>query len=81
MRLVVSAGTLAVVPARRPTRGSGLGAAADMVMFSAGAGAAALDEALDGAARAASSVRAQHLFPRSLLSKWGLGGAPLENQA
>jgi len=40
-----------------------------------------LDEALDGAARAASSVRAQHLFPRSLLSKWGLGGAPLENQA
>jgi len=47
MRFVVSAGTLAVVPARRPTRGSGLGAAADMVMFSAGAGAAALDEALD----------------------------------
>lgn len=39
-----------------------------------------LDEALDGAARAASSVRAQYLFPRSLLSKWGVGGAPLENQ-
>ena len=40
-----------------------------------------LDEALAGAARAASSVRAQYLFPRSLLSKWGVGGAPLENQA
>ena len=40
-----------------------------------------LDEALDGAARAASSVRAQYMFPRSLLSKWGVGGATQENQA
>lgn len=41
----------------------------------------ALDEALEGAARAASSVRAQYMFPRSLLRKWGVGGAPLESQA
>lgn len=41
----------------------------------------ALDEALAGAARAASSVRAQYMFPRSLLRKWGVGGAPLESQA
>lgn len=40
-----------------------------------------LDEALEGAARAASSVRAQYMFPRSLLRKWGIGGAPLESQA
>ncbi len=40
-----------------------------------------LDEALDGAARAASSVRGQYMFPRSLLRKWGVGGEPLENQA
>ena len=41
----------------------------------------ALDEALEGAARAASSVRGQYMFPRSLLRKWGVGGAPLESQA
>jgi len=41
----------------------------------------ALDEALAGAARAASSVRAQYMFPRSLLRKWRVGGAPLESQA
>ncbi|MEQ1728800.1 MAG: hypothetical protein ABL982_10495 [Vicinamibacterales bacterium] len=40
-----------------------------------------LDDALESASRAASSVRAQYQFPRSLLRKWGVGGAPLESQA
>lgn len=40
-----------------------------------------LDEALESAARAASSVRAEYTFPRSLLRKWGVGGAPMESQA
>jgi hypothetical protein len=41
----------------------------------------ALDEALDGAAKAASTVRAQHIFPRSLLRRWMAGASPVESQA
>lgn len=41
----------------------------------------ALDDALEMAARSASSVRGQHTFPRSLLRKWSQGDAPLESQA
>ncbi|HUR35602.1 MAG TPA: hypothetical protein VM032_17485 [Vicinamibacterales bacterium] len=39
-----------------------------------------LDAALDQAARAASAVRGQHLFPRSLLRRWTTS-APVESQA
>jgi hypothetical protein len=38
----------------------------------------ALDAALDAAAQAASSVRGQHMFPRTLLRRWT---APAEIQA
>jgi hypothetical protein len=41
----------------------------------------ALDEALEGAARAASSVRSENVFPRTLLKKWTSGSSPAESQA
>ncbi|MBS1818447.1 MAG: hypothetical protein JSU08_10985 [Acidobacteria bacterium] len=41
----------------------------------------ALDEALDAASRAASSVRGQHMFPRSLFRKWSAAAAPVESRA
>jgi hypothetical protein len=42
---------------------------------------ATLDEALEHAARAASRVRSQHMFPRTLLRRWTMGAAPVESQA
>jgi hypothetical protein len=41
----------------------------------------ALDEALDSASKAASRVRSQHMFPRTLLRRWTAGPAPVESQA
>lgn len=41
----------------------------------------ALDEALESAAKAAASVRSQHVFPRSLLRKFAAGPAPMESHS
>lgn len=41
----------------------------------------ALDDALETASRAASAVRSQHTFPRSLFRKFSPAGAPMESQA
>jgi len=40
-----------------------------------------LDEALESASKAASSVRSQYRFPRTLLRKWTSGSRPVESQA
>lgn len=41
----------------------------------------ALDDALAAARRAASRVKAEHSFPRTLLRRWGAPQAPLESRA
>jgi hypothetical protein len=40
-----------------------------------------LDEALEIASKAASRVRSQHMFPRTLLRRWTTGTTPVESQA
>lgn len=41
----------------------------------------ALDDALEAASRAASTVKSRHTFPMSLIRKWTSPGAPMESQA
>ena len=41
----------------------------------------ALDDMLDQATKAAASVRAQHVFPRTLLKRWTAGSAHVESRA
>jgi hypothetical protein len=41
----------------------------------------ALDDALQGATSAASTIRAQHVFPRTLLRRWTASRSPVESQA
>jgi len=42
---------------------------------------AVLDDALESAIRAAASVRAQHIFPRSLFRNWAAGASTAESRA
>jgi hypothetical protein len=41
----------------------------------------ALDDALEAATKAASRVRAEHMFPRTVLRRFTAGSAPVESQA
>lgn len=47
----------------------------------AGRNDSALDDALEAAIRAASSVKSKNSFPRSLLKRWSTPAVPLESQA
>ena len=74
MKRSVSVGTRIIVPAARPTRGSGLGAVVDMLYDGEGAPAGADDvEDVVQAAPATSEIA------RSLVQCWVIGGFPGES--